>query len=77
MLDKPEDPEASRSSSEGCQSSPKTKQNITQKNDSKSVTGCDEAKYIYPSSSDDGEMKRMFFNDFVAQAAVANAGNVK
>ena len=40
----------------------------------KPTTGCNELLYNYQSPSDNGEMKRFLFNDFVAQAAVANAG---
>ena len=36
---------------------------------------CNDLVYNYPASTTDGgEMKRFLFNDFVAQAAVANAG---
>ena len=39
---------------------------------------CNDLVYSYPSSAtDSGEMKRFLFNDFVAQAAAANAGKVK
>ena len=50
--------------------------NNVEKNMVKSASGCNEISYNYPPSSDNGEMKRLFFNDFVAQAAVANAGNL-
>ena len=40
----------------------------------KPTTGCNELLYNYQSPSDSGEMKRFLFNDFVAQAAAANAG---
>merc|ERR1719322_103266 len=47
---------------------------ISEKDIVKPMPICNDLVYSYPASSaDGGEMKRFLFNDFVAQAAVANA----
>ena len=48
---------------------------ISEKDIVKPMPICNDLVYNYPASTTDGgEMKRFLFNDFVAQAAVANAG---
>ena len=48
---------------------------ISEKDVVKPMPICNDLVYSYPAAtSDGGEMKRFLFNDFVAQAAVANAG---
>merc|ERR1719322_1874651 len=47
---------------------------ISEKDIVKPMPICNDLVYNYPASTTDGgEMKRFLFNDFVAQAAVANA----
>ena len=74
-IDKPEDKEEISTSSETSKSP--THMDIS--NGEKSIikpiaASCNELMYNYQSPTDSGEMKRFLFNDFVAQAAVANAG---
>jgi hypothetical protein len=76
-IDKPEDKEEISTSSEPSKSPP----HMDISNGEKSIikptaAGCNELIYNYQSPTDNGEMKRFLFNDFVAQAAVANAGIV-
>ena len=50
---------------------------VPEKDIVKPMPPSNELVYSYPSSTtDSGEMKRFLFNDFVAQAAVANAGKM-
>ena len=50
---------------------------VPEKDIVKAMPHSNELVYSYPSSTtDSGEMKRFLFNDFVAQAAVANAGKI-
>ena len=50
---------------------------MPEKDTAKSMPHSNELVYSYSSpTTDSGEMKRFLFNDFVAQAAVANAGKI-
>ena len=75
-VDKRDDKEETSTSSETSKSPPNMD---ISSNGEKSIikpiaAECNEFMYNYQSPTDSGEMKRFLFNDFVAQAAVANAG---
>ena len=74
ITDKHEDKEEASNSSETSKSPPRIEIPNGEKTVRKPSSGCNELLYNYQSPTDNGEMKRFLFNDFVAHAAVANAG---
>ena len=77
LLDKLANKQGSVGSSEHSKSPINVDGIMPEKDIVKAMPHSNELVYSYPSSTtDSGEMKRFLFNDFVAQAAVANAGKI-